>query len=126
MTWRVVVRPMAHAYTLGWVSVQPTAADVEEPRHSKAPLPSGRLLLRMPPDLHAELAQAAEREGSSLNGYITSRLRESVGHDVVDAPRSAAAGTSTVTLTRVLLINAVAVSLAAVVAVAILLVALLG
>jgi hypothetical protein len=32
---------------------------------------SGRLLLRMPPSLHSELAQAAEREGLSLNAYIT-------------------------------------------------------
>ena len=53
----------------------------------KAPLPSGRLLLRMPPNLHAELAQAAEREGISLNGYITARLRESVGRSSDDAPQ---------------------------------------
>jgi len=32
---------------------------------------SGRLLLRMPPELHAKLAQSAERDGSSLNAYIT-------------------------------------------------------
>ena len=70
MTRRVIVRPTAAAYTLRGVSVQPTVADVDG-RPAKAPLPSGRLLLRMPPDLHAELAQAAEREGSSLNGYIT-------------------------------------------------------
>jgi hypothetical protein len=35
---------------------------------------SGRLLLRMDPALHAELARAAEREGQSLNAYITSVL----------------------------------------------------
>ena len=78
MTRPVVVRSKAPAYTLRGVSVQPSAADVDEATPAKAPLPSGRLLLRMPPDLHAELAQAAEREGSSLNGYITARLRESV------------------------------------------------
>ena len=32
---------------------------------------SGRLLLRMDPALHAGLAQAAERDGQSLNAYIT-------------------------------------------------------
>ena len=35
---------------------------------------SGRLLLRMPPELHAKLAQAAEHEGLSLNAYITRAL----------------------------------------------------
>lgn len=33
----------------------------------------------MPPDLHAELTRAAEREGTSLNALITRRLTESVG-----------------------------------------------
>jgi hypothetical protein len=40
---------------------------------------SGRLLLRMPPSLHADLAQAAERDGSSLNGYITRVLTDALG-----------------------------------------------
>jgi hypothetical protein len=80
----------------------------------------------MPPNLHAELAQAAEREGSSLNGYITARLRESVGRDIADAPQDTSDAASNAMLTRVLLVNAVAVTLAAVVAVAILLVAWLG
>jgi hypothetical protein len=39
---------------------------------------SGRLLLRMPPELHAKLAQVAERDGSSLNAYITRVLSDSV------------------------------------------------
>jgi hypothetical protein len=39
---------------------------------------SGRLLLRMDPALHAALAQAAEREGQSLNAYITSVLGDEV------------------------------------------------
>ena len=41
--------------------------------------PSGRLLLRMPRTLHAELARAAEREGTSLNQFITSALSRTVG-----------------------------------------------
>jgi hypothetical protein len=49
------------------------ASDPEEaPRHS------GRLLLRMPPELHGALADAAERRGVSLNQLITSLLSESV------------------------------------------------
>jgi hypothetical protein len=39
---------------------------------------SGRLLLRMPRTLHSELARAAEREGVSLNAYITSTLAATV------------------------------------------------
>ena len=39
---------------------------------------SGRLLLRMPPVLHGELARAAEREGVSLNRLIVTRLSRSL------------------------------------------------
>ena len=39
---------------------------------------SGRLLLRMPRQLHGELAQAAEREGVSLNRLIVARLSRSL------------------------------------------------
>jgi RNA polymerase sigma-B factor len=34
----------------------------------------GRILVRMPPPMHEELAQAAEREGVSLNTYLTNVL----------------------------------------------------
>ena len=121
----VVVRSRTSTYTLRGVSVQPSAADVDEATRAKAPLPSGRLLLRMPPDLHAQLAQAAEREGSSLNGYITARLRESVDGDPAHA-QAASDGSSNARLTRILLVNSVAVAFAAAVALVILLVAWLG
>ena len=42
---------------------------------------SGRLLLRLPPALHAELTQAAEHECMSLNAYITQALSESLSDD---------------------------------------------
>ena len=80
----------------------------------------------MPPDLHAQLAQAAEREGSSLNGYITARLRESVDGRPADADPSVRDGPSNATLTRLLVVNSVAVAFAAAVALVILLVAWLG
>jgi hypothetical protein len=80
----------------------------------------------MPPDLHAQLAQAAEREGSSLNGYITARLRESVDGAPADADPSVRDGSSNATLTRLLVVNSVAVAFAAAVALVILLVAWLG
>jgi RNA polymerase sigma-B factor len=40
---------------------------------------SGRLLVRMPQSLHAELARAAEREEVSLNQFITSSLASVIG-----------------------------------------------
>lgn len=40
---------------------------------------SGRLLLRMPEALHADLARAADRAGVSLNAYINERLSQTVG-----------------------------------------------
>jgi RNA polymerase sigma-B factor len=43
---------------------------------------SGRLMLRMPQSLHAELAEAAEREEVSLNQFITNTLAASVGWHV--------------------------------------------
>src|SRR4026207_2447333 len=51
----------------------------ERPRRGKKPAPSGRLLLRMPAALHAELARTAEREGVSLNQFITRTLAGRVG-----------------------------------------------
>ncbi len=78
----------------------------------------------MSPGLHAELARAAEREGTSLNGFITATLGEAVG-------RSPAGGEPTAhrdepasrTITWLLVANVVAVALAAAAALAIVLVA---
>jgi hypothetical protein len=48
----------------------------------------------MDPALHAELAQAAEREGQSLNAYITSVLGDELngGHPVGEDPAQRVAG----------------------------------
>jgi predicted RNase H-like HicB family nuclease len=51
--------------------------DVPEPRSLSGH--SGRLLLRMPQSLHAELAHAADAEGISLNQLITTALASAVG-----------------------------------------------
>lgn len=123
---RVVVRTGTRPYTRRWVSVQPTASDVDEASRQKTPLPSGRLLLRMPPDLHGELAQAAEREGSSLNSYIIARLSESLGRATAGAGPGAPGGLSSTTLRRLLIANVVTVTVASVAAVVILLIAWLG
>jgi hypothetical protein len=80
----------------------------------------------MPPDLHAELARAAERDGTSLNGFIIASLARSVGWATeartVDAP--VAPTRDERLLTWLLVANVVAVSLAGLAAVVILLFAL--
>ncbi|HEX2291740.1 MAG TPA: type II toxin-antitoxin system HicB family antitoxin [Gaiellaceae bacterium] len=51
----------------------------EIPEPKSATSHSGRLLLRMPKTLHAELTRASEREGVSLNQFITDALAAAVG-----------------------------------------------
>ena len=57
------------------VDEPPVDAGVEAPSDDGH---SGRLLLRMPRTLHSELARAAEREGVSLNAFITTALSATV------------------------------------------------
>ena len=79
-------------------------------------LPSGKLLVRMPRTLHAELARAADEEGVSLNQFIIGALTGAVGW------RAARDGTPPAarnrTLTIVLAANLAILGIAAVVAVA--------
>jgi DNA-binding CsgD family transcriptional regulator len=53
------------------------ATPAPEPEEPKAH--SGRLLVRMPPSLHTQLAETAEREGVSLNTLVTGALAGAVG-----------------------------------------------
>jgi antitoxin HicB len=53
---------------------------------------SGRLLLRMPRTLHAELTRLAEREGISLNQFITDALASAVGWRLTRSAGRAATG----------------------------------
>ena len=123
---RRIVRTASSPYTRRLVSAQPSASDIHAGSRTKTPpSPSGRLLLRMPPDLHGELAQAAERDGTSLNGYIIARLGEAVGR-TQESGAAASSGLSAVTVRRLLIANVVTVALASVAALAILLVAWLG
>jgi hypothetical protein len=59
------------------MSTAPPVEDTAPARDDEASH-SGRLLLRMPQSLHAELAREAEREGVSLNGFITGALASAV------------------------------------------------
>jgi antitoxin HicB len=54
------------------------AAGRDVPPPGAAAAHSGKLLVRMPRSLHAELFRAAEREGTSLNAYIVAALAASV------------------------------------------------
>ena len=121
-----IVRFATRRYDAGRVSAQPSPSAVAEPSRPKPATPSGRLLLRMPPGLHAELARAAERDGTSLNGYIIARLGEAVGRTPESGAVAGSSGLSAVTLRRLLIANVVTVALASVAALAILLVAWLG
>ena len=61
-----------------WVeTAEQEGKEVPEPKSAQSH--SGRLLLRMPQTLHAELARAAERERVSLNQFITDALSGSLG-----------------------------------------------
>jgi antitoxin HicB len=51
--------------------------EIPEPRSDSTQ--SGRLLVRMPKTLHAQLTRAAERDGVSLNQFITGALASAVG-----------------------------------------------
>jgi hypothetical protein len=80
---------------------------------------SGKLLLRMPPALHGELAKAAEREGTSLNAYITQTLSSALEDE---QPRRTETGPSRF-LRMAVIVDLVMVALATAVAVALLIVA---
>jgi hypothetical protein len=102
---------------------------------------SGRLLVRMPQSLHAELAEAAEREQVSLNQFITLALAAAVGwrqpsrngleHSDPEpsappleaSPRPAPATGSSRVLSLALTVNAVLVAIAAVLAIGLLIAA---
>ncbi len=117
------------------MSAQAASSVPAEKPDERQKAPSGRLLLRMPRTLHAELARAAEREGTSLNQFITSALSRTVGigSDDEDAPDQTAGGSETAVrsgssrvIAAALVANAVVIGLAAVAAIAVLLLALLG
>ena len=88
---------------------------------------SGRLLLRMPRTLHEELAKAADRDGVSLNQFITGVLAAAVewkredGTGRAQAPRG-----SSRRLTVLLAVNLALVGLAAAAAIGFLIAAWLS
>ena len=83
---------------------------------------SGRLLLRMPPSLHAELAREAEREGVSLNAFISSALSGAVHWRARDGALAPPSRPSRL-LTVALALDVVLVAAAAILAVVLLVIA---
>jgi RNA polymerase sigma-B factor len=69
------------------VGAQPGEVAQEGGSRSQKPGYSGRFLVRMPGELHEQLALAAERKEVSLNKYVNETLSSSVG---VDPPNGAA------------------------------------
>jgi predicted RNase H-like HicB family nuclease len=61
-----------------WID-EAVARGAELPEPKRRSKQSGRLLLRMPQGLHAELARKADREGASLNSLIVGVLAGAVG-----------------------------------------------
>jgi hypothetical protein len=101
----------------------------EQSKRGKKPAPSGRLLLRMPAALHAELARTAEREGVSLNQFITRALAGKIGWGDADDDSAAAAAPADGRgrlIAIALVVNAVVIGLAAVAAIAVLVLAWRG
>ena len=76
----------------------------------------------MPPALHSELARAAERDGSSLNAYITQTLSDSLNGSEPHAPTAPAPGHNRF-LRIAVIADLIMVAIATVAAVALLIVA---
>jgi hypothetical protein len=81
---------------------------------------SGKLLLRMDPALHAELARAAEQDGQSLNAYITGKLGDEVNGGPPADPATRVAGRL---IRAAIIADLVLVAVAAAIAIALLVIA---
>jgi hypothetical protein len=111
------------------MSAAPSATERSK-RATKAN-PSGRLLLRMPAALHAELARTAEREGVSLNQFITRTLAGRIGWGNEGDTESRTAATAPAErrsnlIVAALVANAIVIGLAATAAIGVLVLAWRG
>jgi HicB-like protein involved in pilus formation len=93
-----------------------------EPLEAREPSHSGRLLLRMPRKLHAELAARSDAEGVSLNQFIVAALSRAASGEAPQGGGAQPARMSS-TLRVALIVNAVVVAIAAGTAIALLVIA---
>jgi hypothetical protein len=95
-----------------------------EPLEEREPSHSGRLLLRMPKALHAELAARSDAEGVSLNQFIVAALSRAAGAgDGAETAGQAGPRPLSPTLRVALIANAVVVAVAAATAIALIVIA---
>jgi antitoxin HicB len=82
-----------HEAMTGWIAAAlQEGREIPEPKSATSH--SGRLLLRMPRTLHADLTRASEREGVSLNQFITDVLASAIGWRGRPEEGSTASGTT--------------------------------
>jgi antitoxin HicB len=108
-----------------WVR-EARAAGRDVPPPGAAAAHSGKLLVRMPRSLHAEVFRAAEREGTSLNAYIVAALSASVAWRCPGESGSAPAPPPNGGLSLALKANLVVLAVTAAVAIALLITAWQG
>jgi antitoxin HicB len=83
----------------GWIETAlQEGREIPEPKSATSH--SGRLLLRMPRTLHADLTRASEREGVSLNQFITDVLAGAVAWRAGSGAPSAASPTGSTALSQ--------------------------
>lgn len=102
-----------------WVR-QAEAEGREVPPPGAAAAHSGKLLVRMPRSLHAELVRASEREGTSLNAYIVAALAATVAWRRTGTAVEPGARPPGRALSRALTLNLVVLVLVAAIAAALL------
>jgi antitoxin HicB len=74
------IAPMAEDARVLWIETEfELGADIPLPSGSNDY--SGKFLVRVPRSLHRTLAESAEREGVSLNAYVTMLLARGVGQE---------------------------------------------
>ena len=105
---------------------QPPPEESPAKRRQRTGSYSGRLLLRMPRTLHEELARAADRDGVSLNQFITGVLASAVDWKHEGAGTTPARGTRPQAMSLLLIVNLVLVGLAAAAAIGFLIAAWLS
>ncbi len=73
----------------GWIEAGlEDGQPIPEPRPAESY--SGKFVVRLPRSLHRQLAEAAERDGVSLNAYVSVALGRAVGLTPAPAPEDAA------------------------------------